>query len=67
LIVRTSDDLTARVPAGQVIRELAPVVGGRGGGKADMAEGGGSQPEKLGEALQLSYEVIGRLLEKSTI
>jgi hypothetical protein len=32
-----------------------------------MAEGGGSQPEKLGEALQLSYEVIGRLLEKSTI
>jgi alanyl-tRNA synthetase len=65
LIVRTSDDLTGRVPAGQVIRELAPVVGGRGGGKADMAEGGGSQPEKLGEALQMSYEVIERLLQKS--
>jgi alanyl-tRNA synthetase len=65
LIVRTSDDLTGRVPAGQVIRELAPVVGGRGGGKADMAEGGGSQPEKLGEALQMSYEVIERLLQKT--
>ena len=50
LIVRTSDDLTKRVPAGQVIKELAPIIGGKGGGKADMAEGGGSQPEKLSEA-----------------
>jgi alanyl-tRNA synthetase len=42
LIVRTSDDLTKKVPAGQVIKELAPIIGGKGGGKADMAEGGGS-------------------------
>ena len=62
LIVRTSDDLTKRVPAGQVIRELAPIIGGRGGGKPDMAEGGGNQPEKLSEALQASYEVIERML-----
>ncbi|HEX5703842.1 MAG TPA: alanine--tRNA ligase [Pyrinomonadaceae bacterium] len=62
LIVRTSDDLTRKVPAGQVIKELAPIIGGKGGGKADMAEGGGSQPEKLGEALQASYGVIERLL-----
>jgi alanyl-tRNA synthetase len=62
LIVRTSADLTSKVPAGQVIKELAPMVGGRGGGKADMAEGGGSQPEKLAEALQASYAVIERLL-----
>ena len=55
LIVRTSDDLTERVPAGQVIKELAPIIGGKGGGKADMAEGGGSQPEKLDEALEASY------------
>jgi alanyl-tRNA synthetase len=64
LIVRTSDDLTTKVPAGQVIKELAPIVGGRGGGKADMAEGGGSQPEKLGAALEESYQVIERLLAK---
>src|SRR6185503_6272047 len=57
LIVRTSADLTAKVPAGQVIKELAPIVGGRGGGKADMAEGGGAQPEKLGEALEASYAI----------
>jgi len=62
LIVRTSPDLTKRIPAGQVIRELAPIVGGRGGGKPDMAEGGGNQTEKLSEALQASYGVVERLL-----
>lgn len=62
LIVRTSDDLTKRVPAGQVIKELAPLIGGKGGGKPDMAEGGGSQPEKLSEALEASYGVIERML-----
>ena len=62
LIVRTSADLTGKVPAGQVIKELAPIIGGRGGGKADMAEGGGNQPENLTAALQKSYEVVERLL-----
>jgi alanyl-tRNA synthetase len=62
LIVRTSADLTGKVPAGQVIKELAPIVGGRGGGKADMAEGGGNQPENLAAALQKSYEVVERLI-----
>ena len=62
LIVRTSPDLTGKVPAGKVIKELAPMVGGKGGGKADMAEGGGSQPEKLREALEASYAVVERLL-----
>ena len=62
LIVRTSADLTSKVPAGQVIKELAPIVGGKGGGKADMAEGGGNQPENLNAALQKSYEVVERLM-----
>src|SRR5687767_10334732 len=62
LIVRTSADLTSKIPAGQVIRELAPIVGGKGGGKPDMAEGGGSQPENLAVALEESYKVIERLL-----
>jgi len=66
LIVRTSDDLTNRVPAGQVIKELAPIVGGKGGGKTDMAQGGGTQPEKLGAALEQSYAVIERLLSASS-
>jgi alanyl-tRNA synthetase len=62
LIVRTSDDLTKKVPAGLVIKELAPIIGGKGGGKADMAEGGGNQPERLREALEASYGVIERML-----
>jgi alanyl-tRNA synthetase len=65
LIVRTSSDLASKVPAGQVIKELAPIVGGRGGGKADMAEGGGNQPEKLADALGESYNIIERLLGKA--
>ncbi len=62
LIVRTSSDLAGRVPAGQVIKQLAPIIGGRGGGKPDMAEGGGPEPQKLSEALEASYQVVERLL-----
>jgi alanyl-tRNA synthetase len=45
-----------------VIKELAPIIGGRGGGKADMAEGGGNQPENLQLALEKSFEVVERLV-----
>jgi alanyl-tRNA synthetase len=38
------------------------MVGGRGGGKPDMAEGGGNLPEKLKEALEASYSIVERLL-----
>ncbi len=62
IIVRVSDDLTSRVKAGDVIREIAQIVGGRGGGKADMAEGGGTEPDKLSEAIDASYGVIERML-----
>ena len=64
LIVRTSADLTDKVPAGQVIKKLSEFVGGRGGGRADMAEGGGNQPEKLNAALEESYKVIEQLLSR---
>ncbi len=62
IIVRVSDDLTARVKAGNVIKEIVPIVGGKGGGRPDMAEGGGSEPDKLGEAIDASYEVIEKML-----
>jgi alanyl-tRNA synthetase len=62
IIVRVSDDLTAKVKAGNVIREIVPIVGGKGGGRADMAEGGGSEPEKLSEAIDASYKVIETFL-----
>jgi len=62
IIVRVSDDLTSRVKAGDVIREIAPIIGGKGGGKADMAEGGGSMPDKLNDAVEASYGVIEKML-----
>lgn len=62
IIVRVSSDLTDRVKAGNVIKEIAPIVGGRGGGKPDMAEGGGTEPEKLADAIDASYAVIEKML-----
>ncbi|HEX6279201.1 MAG TPA: alanine--tRNA ligase [Pyrinomonadaceae bacterium] len=62
IIVRVSDDLTSKVKAGNVIKEIVPIVGGKGGGRPDMAEGGGSEPEKLSEAIDASYKVIETFL-----
>jgi len=61
-IVRVSDDLTDKVKAGKIVQEIAPIVGGRGGGKPDMAEGGGTDASKLDDALQASYGVVEQML-----
>ena len=63
ITVRVSDDLTDRIKAGNIIKEIAPIVGGRGGGKPDMAEGGGTEPDKLPEAIDASYKVIEGMLQ----
>ena len=62
IVVRVSDDLTGKVKAGNVIKEIVPIVGGRGGGKPDMAEGGGTEPAKLAEAIEASYKAIEAML-----
>lgn len=63
-IVRVSEDLTDKIKAGNIIREIAPIVGGKGGGKPDMAEGGGSEPEKLSKAIDASYGIVESLLSE---
>jgi alanyl-tRNA synthetase len=60
LISLVSKDLTARFNAGEIIRELAPLVGGSGGGRADMAQAGGPDKEKLAAAIQQVYELVAR-------
>ena len=51
LIAGVTDNLTDRVKAGDLIGFIAPQVGGRGGGRADMAQAGGNQPASLQDAL----------------
>jgi len=51
LIAGVTDDLTSKVKAGDIVNQAANVVGGKGGGRPDMAQAGGSLPEQLNEAL----------------
>ena len=60
LIVVVTQDLTDRYHAGSIIKEIAAEVGGRGGGRPDMAQAGGNQPENLDKALSRAYEIIGQ-------
>jgi alanyl-tRNA synthetase len=62
LVVRVTDDLTSRLNAGQIVKEIAALVGGKGGGRADMATGGGTQPENLDRALAEAPDLIVKLL-----
>ena len=45
-------DLTARLKAGELVNFVAQQVGGKGGGRPDMAQAGGAEPAKLPEALR---------------
>jgi len=60
LIALVSKDLTKRFPAGEIIKAIAPVVGGSGGGRPDMAQAGGPDKDKLPAALEAAYEVIAQ-------
>ena len=62
LVVSVTKDLTSRVQARAVIQELAPIVGGGGGGRPDFAQAGGSKPEGLDLALEKSYTLIERII-----
>jgi alanyl-tRNA synthetase len=63
LVAGISRDLQERgLDAGQWIRGAAEAVGGRGGGKADMAQAGGKRPEKLPEALEIARAAVATSL-----
>jgi alanyl-tRNA synthetase len=62
LVVMVTPDLSKKLPAGQIIKQIAPVVGGAGGGKPELAEAGGKDNSKLADAIELGYEAVGKLL-----
>jgi alanyl-tRNA synthetase len=67
LIAGVTKDLTSRVAAGKIINLLAPKVGGSGGGRPDMAEGGGSDVSALNSALAHAPDVVRELLGKTAL
>ncbi len=58
LLTMVSKNLTDRYKAGNIISEIAGLVGGKGGGRPDMAQAGGPNPDKLNEALEAVYKII---------
>jgi alanyl-tRNA synthetase len=55
-------DLTGRVKAGDIVKTIAPIVGGGGGGRPDFAEAGGKDPGKIADLLLESRVVVERML-----
>ena len=62
IVVGVTPDLTKKIPAGQVVKQLAPIVGGGGGGRPDFAEAGGKDASKIAEMLAASRGVIEKML-----
>ncbi len=62
IIGAVSKDLTAKVQAGKLVGEVAKAIGGKGGGRPDMAEGAGKDVKRLPSALENVYQTIRALL-----
>jgi alanyl-tRNA synthetase len=58
LVCTVSKSLTERFKAGDLIRPIAAVLGGSGGGRPDMAQAGGTEIAKLDEALEQLYTLV---------
>ncbi len=63
LVAGVTRDLTDRFKAGEIVNLVARQVGGKGGGRPDMAQAGGNEPEKLPEALQNAIEEIRKKVD----
>jgi alanyl-tRNA synthetase len=62
LIAGVTKDLTSRIQAGKLVGTLAALVGGKGGGRPDLAEAGGTNPAALNEALAKAPELVSSFL-----
>jgi alanyl-tRNA synthetase len=67
LITSLSNDLVKKgLHAGNIARDIAKIVGGGGGGRADMAQAGGQLPDKINEAIDLGFRIIQEKIENCT-
>ena len=64
LLALVSEDLTGKIKAGNIVNATAQVVGGKGGGRPDMAQAGGPMADKLPEAIKSVPEIIRNLLSE---
>jgi alanyl-tRNA synthetase len=60
LVSSVTSDLTRRYHAGNIVKEVAPIVGGGGGGRPDFAQAGGKEPSRTDEALKKVWEIVKR-------
>jgi alanyl-tRNA synthetase len=58
LVVGVTPDLATKLPAGDVVKQLAPIVGGRGGGRGDLAEAGGKDPSRIALLVNIAADVV---------
>ena len=66
LVASVTKDLTGLVKAGELIGPVAEKVGGRGGGRPDFAQAGGSEPDELDAALGLVCDAVAAILSKTS-
>ena len=62
LVANFDEGVAGRISAGDVVKEIAPIVGGGGGGRPTMARAGGKNPEGLSDALERARELISAAL-----
>jgi alanyl-tRNA synthetase len=62
LVIAVSRDMSARLKANDLIRAIAPMIGGGGGGRADFAQAGGGQAGRLDEALESIFSAVEKAL-----
>lgn len=65
LLAAVTEDLVSKgLHAGKLVGQVAPIIGGKGGGRPNMAQAGGKDPAKLGEALQLARKLAGEQIRE---
>ncbi len=58
LLAAVTKDLAGQVHAGKLVGQIAPIVGGKGGGRPELAQAGGTDPSKIGAALARAIELV---------